>query len=89
MTGWRLGWLAAAAPVIAEIAKSSAITWYRAPFSFEMDAAARAPHRRPNPHARSLPSPPQTVLTALNNIGLDVVEAAGAFYTFPSIKSSA
>ena len=28
----------------------------------------------------------ERVLEALNNMGLDVVEPAGAFYTFPSIK---
>ena len=71
MTGWRLGWLAAAAPVIAEIAKAHQYLVSSA-VSFEMDAAARALRER--------------VLAALNAMGLDVVEPAGAFYTFPSIK---
>ena len=39
MTGWRLGWLAAAAPVIAEIAKAHQYLVSSA-VSFEMDAAA-------------------------------------------------
>ena len=77
MTGWRLGWLAAAGPVIAEIAKAHQYLVSSA-VSFEMDAAARALTVDPTRRKR--------VLTALNNMGLDVVEPAGAFYVFPSIK---
>ena len=48
MTGWRLGWLAAAAPVIAEIAKAHQYLVSSA-VSFEMDAAARALTVDPTP----------------------------------------
>ncbi len=84
MTGWRLGWLAAATPVIAEIAKAHQYLVSSA-VSFEMDAAARALTVDPTPMLKS-PARRKRVLAALNAMGLDAVEPAGAFYTFPSIK---
>ena len=85
MTGWRLGWLAAAAPVIAEIAKAHQYLVSSA-VSFEMDAAARALTVDPTPMLKVYRARRERVLAALNAMGLDVVEPAGAFYTFPSIK---
>ena len=85
MTGWRLGWLAAAAPVVAEIAKAHQYLVSSA-VSFEMDAAMRALTVDPTPMLEVYRVRRKRVLTALNNMGLDVVEPAGAFYTFPSIK---
>ena len=85
MTGWRLGWLAAAAPVIAEIAKAHQYLVSSA-VSFEMDAAARALTVDPTPMLKVYRARRERVLSALNAMGLDVVEPAGAFYTFPSIK---
>ena len=85
MTGWRLGWLAAAAPVIAEIAKAHQYLVSSA-VSFEMDAAARALTVDPTPMLKVYRARRERVLAALYAMGLDVVEPAGAFYTFPSIK---
>ena len=85
MTGWRLGWLAAAAPVIAEIAKAHQYLVSSA-VSFEMDAAARALTVDPAPMLNVYRARRERVLAALDAMGLDVVEPAGAFYTFPSIK---
>ena len=85
MTGWRLGWLAAAAPVIAEIAKAHQYLVSSA-VSFEMDAAARALTVDPTPMLEVYRTRRERVLAALDAMGLDVVEPAGAFYTFPSIK---
>ena len=85
MTGWRLGWLAAATPVIAEIAKAHQYLVSSA-VSFEMDAAARALTVDPTPMLKVYRARRERVLEALNAMGLDVVEPAGAFYTFPSIK---
>ena len=100
MTGWRLGWLAAAAPVIAgmgggtgtgaapviaEIAKAHQYLVSSA-VSFEMDAAARALTVDPTPMLKVYRARRERVLAALNAMGLDVVEPAGAFYAFPSIK---
>lgn len=85
MTGWRLGWLAAAAPVIAEIAKAHQYLVSSA-VSFEMDAAARALTVDPTPMLEVYRARRERVFAALDAMGLDVVEPAGAFYTFPSIK---
>ena len=85
MTGWRLGWLAAAAPVIAEIAKAHQYLVSSA-VSFEMDAAARALTVDPTPMLEVYRARRKRVLAALSTMGLDVVEPAGAFYAFPSIK---
>ena len=85
MTGWRLGWLAAAAPVIAEIAKAHQYLVSSA-VSFEMDAATRALTVDPTPMLKVYRARRKRVLAALNAMGLDAVEPAGAFYTFPSIK---
>ena len=85
MTGWRLGWLAAAAPVIAEIAKAHQYLVSSA-VSFEMDAAARALTVDPTPMLKVYRARRERVLAALDAMGLDVVEPAGAFYAFPSIK---
>ena len=85
MTGWRLGWLAAAAPVIAEIAKAHQYLVSSA-VSFEMDAAARALTVDPTPMLKVYRARRKCVLAALDAMGLDVVEPAGAFYAFPSIK---
>lgn len=85
MTGWRLGWLAAAGPVIAEIAKAHQYLVSSA-VSFEMDAAARALTVNPTPMLKVYRARRERVLAALDAMGLDVVEPAGAFYAFPSIK---
>ena len=71
MTGWRLGWLAAAAPVIAEIAKAH---------QYLVSSAD------PTPMLKVYRARRERVLAALDTMGLDVVEPAGAFYAFPSIK---
>lgn len=85
MTGWRLGWLAAAAPVIAEIAKAHQYLVSSA-VSFEMDAATRALTVDPTPMLEVYRARRKRVLAALIAMGLDAVEPAGAFYAFPSIK---
>ena len=85
MTGWRLGWLAAAAPVEAEIAKAHQYMVSSA-VSFEMDAAVKALAVDPAPMLDVYRNRRKIVIDALAEMGLDVVEPAGAFYAFPSIK---
>ena len=51
-----------------------------------MDAAARALTVDPTPMLKVYRARRERVLAALDAMGLDVVEPAGAFYTFPSIK---
>ena len=85
MTGWRLGWLAAAAPVEAEIAKAHQYMVSSA-VSFEMHAAVKALTVDPAPMLDVYRNRRKIVIDALAEMGLDVVEPAGAFYAFPSIK---
>ena len=51
-----------------------------------MDAAARALTVDPTPMLKVYRARRERVLEALNAMDLDVVEPAGAFYAFPSIK---
>lgn len=85
MTGWRLGWLAAATPVIAEITKAHQYLVSSA-VSFEMDAARTALTVDPAPMLKVYRDRRKRVLAALDAMDLDVIEPAGAFYAFPSIK---
>ncbi len=87
MTGWRLGWLAAAAPVAAEIAKAHQYLVSSA-VSFEMSAAARALLVDPAPMLDVYRTRRARVLAALADMGLPVVEPAGAFYVFPKIAQT-
>lgn len=85
MTGWRLGWLAAAEPVATEIAKAHQYMVSSA-VSFEMEAARVALTVDPSPMLDVYRARRERVLAALEHMGLDTVEPAGAFYAFPSIK---
>ena len=84
MTGWRIGWLAAAAPVAAEIAKMHQYLVSSAA-SFEMPAAEAALGVDPAPMLATYRARRERVLTALAEMGLACVEPSGAFYAFPSI----
>ena len=84
MTGWRLGWLAADAPVAAEIAKmhqymvSSAV-------SFEMPAGICALATDPEPMLEIYRARRDHVVSALEGMRLPFVEPEGAFYAFPQV----
>ena len=84
MTGWRIGWLAAATPVAAEIAKMHQYLVSSAT-SFEMPAAEVALGVDPAPMLATYRARRERVLAALDAMGLSCVEPAGAFYAFPSI----
>ena len=87
MTGWRLGWLAAAAPVAAEIAKMHQYMVSSAA-SFEMPAGEVALGADPAPMLATYRARRERVLAALAAMGLPCVEPAGAFYMFPSIAGT-
>lgn len=87
MTGWRMGWLAAAEPLLSQIAKahqtaaSSSVAFCMAPAEValgcdpaEMLATYRARRDR--------------VVAALNDMGLPTRRPRGAFYAFPSIEAT-
>ena len=76
MTGWRLGWLAAAGPIIAEIAKAHHCRDRKGPSISSIERRllrngrrSASSDRRPNPHAQSLPSSPRTRARSLRHHG--------------------
>ena len=85
MTGWRLGWLAAPARLVAQIAKvhqyavSSAV-------SFTQEAAVAALASDVAPMRESYRVRRDFTLTRLSRMGLSCVRPDGAFYAFPSIR---
>lgn len=87
MTGWRIGWLAADPSLAVQIAKAHQYMVSSAA-SFEMPAAAAALSVDPAPMLETYRARRARVLAALEKMGLSVVEPAGAFYVFPSIKGT-
>lgn len=87
MTGWRIGWLAADLSLAVQIAKAHQYMVSSAT-SFEMPAAAAALSVDPAPMLETYRARRARVLAALEKMGLSVVEPAGAFYVFPSIKGT-
>ena len=85
MTGWRLGWVAADAPVMAEVAKIHQYMVSSVP-SFVQRAAIQALKENVAPAREVYKKRRDFVLLRLREIGLDVVEPDGAFYVFPSIE---
>ena len=86
MTGWRLGWVAADAPISAQIAKMHQYMVSSVP-SFVQRAAIRALKEDVAPAREVYRGRRDYVLARLREIGLDVVEPDGAFYVFPSIDT--
>lgn len=87
MTGWRIGWLAADPSLAVQIAKAHQYMVSSA-VSFEMPAAAAALSVDPASMLETYRARRARVLAALEKMGLSVVEPAGAFYVFPSIKGT-
>lgn len=87
MTGWRIGWLAADPSLAVQIAKAHQYMVSSA-VSFEMPAAAATLSVDPTPMLETYRARRARVLAALEKMGLAVVEPAGAFYVFPSIKGT-
>lgn len=87
MTGWRIGWLAADPSLAVQIAKAHQYMVSSA-VSFEMPAAAAALSVAPAPMLETYRARRARVLAALEKMGLSLVEPAGAFYVFPSIKGT-
>ena len=87
MTGWRMGWVAAAHPVIDQIAKAHQFTVSSA-VSFCMPAAVRALELDPSHQLDTYRARRDRVLAQLAYMGLPVVEPAGAFYAFPRVEQT-
>lgn len=85
MTGWRLGWLAADASLVAEMSKIHQYMVSSVP-SFVQRAAARALEQDIEPALETYRARRDVVLRRLAAMGLEVVEPQGAFYAFPRIE---
>ena len=90
MTGWRIGWLAAPAPIVEGILKIHQYTIMTAP-TVAQDAALVALVEGEPDVARMLAEYDRRrrlVVDGLNALGLETFEPRGAFYAFPRITST-
>ena len=84
MTGWRLGWLAADAPVKAEVQKMHQYLVSSVP-AFLQDAAVVALGLDPAPMRETYRRRRDLVCEALGAMSLPLERPAGAFYAFPQV----
>lgn len=90
MTGWRIGYAAASTEVIASMTKIHQYTMMCAPIMVQV-AAIEALKSGDASVAEMVEEYNQRrliIVQGLNNIGLSCFEPRGAFYAFPSIKST-
>ncbi|HEY7590453.1 MAG TPA: aminotransferase class I/II-fold pyridoxal phosphate-dependent enzyme [Candidatus Limnocylindrales bacterium] len=90
MTGWRIGWLAAPAPILEGIVKVHQYGIMSAP-TVAQDAALEALSSAEPDVERMLAEYDRrrrTVVEGLNRLGLTTFEPRGAFYAFPRISST-
>lgn len=85
MTGWRLGWVAADEPLSSQMAKVHQYMVSSVP-AFVQHAAVRALEEDVAPAREVYSTRRDVVLRRLDDMGLETVRPAGAFYAFPSIR---
>lgn len=90
MTGWRLGYACAPAPVIEAMNRIHAYTALCAPILAQFAAMEGLRECRAEREAMkdSYDQRRRFVLAALKDMGLDCFEPKGAFYVFPSVRST-
>jgi len=90
MTGWRIGYAAAPAPILAELRKVHQYTIMSAPTMAQ--AAALGALQQGEEHVLAMVSEydrrRRLIVDGLNELGLPTFEPLGAFYAFPSITAS-
>ncbi len=90
MTGWRIGYAAAPAPVLAQMNKIHQYTIMSAPTVGQ--AAAIEALKSGEPFVREMvveyDRRRRLIVAGLNRLGLDCIEPHGAFYAFPSVARS-
>ena len=93
MTGWRMGYACAPAPIAKLMCKIHQFTMLCAPIQGQAAATEALRSGRDNDYAavakmREVYDRRRRMMhTAFNNMGLDCFEPLGAFYVFPCIKS--
>ncbi len=90
MTGWRIGYAAASREIIATMTKIHQYTIMCAPIMGQVAAieALREGETNVGEMVEEYNRRRRTIVKGLNNIGLSCFEPRGAFYAFPSIKST-
>ncbi len=90
MTGWRIGYAAAPANIIEAMMKVHQYVMMCAPIMGQMAAVEAL--RNGEPAVQKMVAEydrrRKVIVEGLNNLGLDCFEPKGAFYAFPSIKST-
>jgi aminotransferase len=90
MTGWRLGWAAAPAELLAAMRKIHQYTLMSAPTTAQ--AAAVAALEEGEEHVQAMLAEydrrRRLIVGGLNELGLSAFEPRGAFYAFPSVAAS-
>jgi aminotransferase len=90
MTGWRIGYAAAPAPILAELRKVHQYTIMSAPTTAQIAALEAIQHGEPHVQAMVAEYDRRRCLIVggLNSLGLPTFEPKGAFYAYPSIEAS-
>jgi aminotransferase len=90
MTGWRIGYAAAPAPILAALSKIHQYTIMSAPTPSQ--AAALQALRNGRKHVQAMVAEydrrRRLIVSGLNELGLPTFEPLGAFYAFPCIDAS-
>jgi aminotransferase len=90
MTGWRIGYAAAPAPILAALSKIHQYTIMSAPTPSQ--AAALQALRNGREHVQAMVAEydrrRRLIVSGLNELGLPTFEPLGAFYAFPCIDAS-
>jgi aminotransferase len=90
MTGWRIGYAAAPAPILAALRKVHQYTIMSAPTIAQY--AALTALREGEEHVQAMVEEydrrRKLIVSGLNEIGLPTFEPRGAFYAFPSIRNT-
>lgn len=90
MTGWRIGYVCASEKIVALMTKIHQYTMLCAPIMSQMAAreALKSGDRSTQEMKREYKRRRALIISGLNELGLTCHKPEGAFYAFPSIKSS-
>lgn len=90
MTGWRIGYAAAPAPILAALRKIHQYTIMSAPTTAQVAALEALKHGEEHVQAMvaEYDRRRQLIVSGLNELGLSTFEPLGAFYAFPNITAS-
>jgi aminotransferase len=90
MTGWRIGYAAAPAPMLSEMRKVHQYTIMSAPTTAQIAALEAIRSGEPHVHAmvEEYDRRRRLIVGGLNDLGLPTFEPKGAFYAYPSIAAT-